>query len=653
MAELLTPGVIIQEVEFGPQPIEGVSTSTAGFVGETERGPSEGPPTLVTTFADFQRKFGGLLSGKDLPYSISGFFDNGGRRAFISRAVGSGSTRGVFNPTVDAGNYNVRLTSGSISSGSQTVLTLSSVVGIIVDPLNNTLNLIPIGAPTGTSYKVVKVDGATGTVVIDAPNVVAGPNTHFAQIPGTTVSNVLAVQARDFGPYSERIGVLVDATYGDSVRVVSFVDSQNIIVSNVAPFAVGMRIQLETPYASGQKRETARIAAVDIIANKLTLVAALANTYAAGNKVFVINWRTTVTFDGAVVETLSSLRSTSTADMDADVAAASQWIRVSFDQLTDERLPTFPNGAGRQLSPGSAPAPSATDVVGIEVPSRTGLKAIEAQQGVSIIAAPGFTDEVVVGELIAQAERRQDRFAVFESSLVRTTNPIVPPDVTTVLAERGQYNSRYGAMYHPWLTVRDPLTNADIPIPPSGHVVGAYARTDNDRGVFKAPANVTLRALTGFLQTIPDGEQDLFNPAGVNILRAFDGLGSVIWGARTISAEPIWRYVPVRRLFIFIEQSLVRGTRFAVFEPNDTRLWARLRDAITNFLTTQWRAGALFGSKPQEAFFVKIDETTTTEDDRANGRLNILIGLAPVRPAEFIVFQIGQAPSSVIIAEQS
>jgi phage tail sheath protein FI len=185
--------------------------------------------------------------------------------------------------------------------------------------------------------------------------------------------------------------------------------------------------------------------------------------------------------------------------------------------------------------------------------------------------------------------------------------------------------------------MRDPITNLIIPVPPSGHVIGAYARTDNERGVFKAPANVVVRSISGFTHDIPDGEQDILNPAGVNVLRRFDGLGNVIWGARTISSETLWRYVPVRRLFIFIEQSLVRGTRFAVFEPNDLRLWARLRDAVTNFLTTQWRAGALFGAKPEEAFFVRVDETTTTEEDRQLGRVNIIVGIAPVRPAEFII----------------
>jgi uncharacterized protein len=300
-------------------------------------------------------------------------------------------------------------------------------------------------------------------------------------------------------------------------------------------------------------------------------------------------------------------------------------------------------------------------VVGVDVPPRSGLNAIEQQDGISIIAAPGFGSGVpapgggvfddVVGELIGQAERKLDRIAVFET--LDGTNPNVTPpvDVNALLNERGKWNSQYAAMYAPWLEITDPLTGATIPVPPSGHVVGAYAGTDNLRGVFKSPANVVIQGITGFTRDIPTGEQDLLNPAGVNVLRNFPGLGNVIWGARTIAADPLWKYVSVRRLFIFIEQSLVQGTRYAVFEPNDTNLWARLRDSVANFLTTQWRAGALFGTTAQQAFFVRVDETTTTQDDRDNGIVNILVGIAPVKPAEFIVFQIGQAPESVIIAE--
>jgi phage tail sheath protein FI len=315
----------------------------------------------------------------------------------------------------------------------------------------------------------------------------------------------------------------------------------------------------------------------------------------------------------------------------------------------------FPRGEPISLDGGFDNDPvDSEDIIGLETPPRSGLKALEAQDGINIIAAPGLVKQVseadpedallVAGELIAQAERKMDRFAVFESN--------DDSDIGLVLQFRNKFNSRFGAMYHPWLRTRDPATNVIIPVPPSGHVMGAYARTDNERGVFKAPANVVVRGISGFTRDIPDGEQDILNPAGVNVLRRFDGLGNVIWGARTISSETLWRYVPVRRLFIFIEQSLVRGTRFAVFEPNDLKLWARLRDGVTNFLTTQWRAGALFGAKPEEAFFVKVDETTTTEEDRQLGRVNIIVGIAPVRPAEFIIFQIGQAPQSVIIAEQ-
>lgn len=650
MAELLTPGVIIQEVEFGPQPIEGVSTSTAGFVGETEWGPSSGSPSLVTSFADFQRRFGGFVAGAHLPHAVRGFFDNGGRRAFIARVVGSGASNGLL--TLDSSDYNVRLTSATVPTGGNTSVTLTSVVGITLG--GSSLSFVPLGGGSAVTVTVLKVDSATGTVLFSGVHSFS-PTTHYAQIAADDDTGVVTVLARDPGGFSGRMGVLIDATYGDNVRIESSPATDSVVVSSVTPFQVGMRVQVERLFSDGSPaREVAEVGAIDSVARKLTFTANLTGTYPPGSKVFVISWRSTVTLDGTVVETLSSLRTTSPADLVADVAATSQWIRI--DDSTPPTIdpaagvfPAFLQGVGQTLSAGSAGAIDESSYVGVELPSRTGLKAIEAQQGISIIAAPGRTEPLVVGELVAQAERRMDRFAVFESPLA---NPDAPPDVTTVLTERGQYNSRYAAMYHPWLITRDPLTGKDIAVPPSGHVLGAYARTDNDRGVFKAPANVVLRGITNFVQSIPDGEQDLFNPAGVNILRRFDGLGNVIWGARTISAEPIWRYIPVRRLFIFIEQSLVRGTRFAVFEPNDTRLWARLRDAVTNFLTTQWRAGALFGAKPEEAFFVRVDETNNTEDDRANGRLNILIGIAPVRPAEFIVFQIGQAPNSVIIAEQ-
>jgi phage tail sheath protein FI len=173
-------------------------------------------------------------------------------------------------------------------------------------------------------------------------------------------------------------------------------------------------------------------------------------------------------------------------------------------------------------------------------------------------------------------------------------------------------------------------------------VVGVYARTDDLRGVFKAPANETLNGVLDLEYDIRDADQDTINPRGVNAIRRFPGRGIRIWGARTLTSDSLWRYVSVRRLFIFLERSIYEGTQWVVFEPNDPRLWARVVDSIRLFLRTQWREGALFGRKEEQAFFITCDETTMTQDDILNGRLICEIGIAPVRPAEFVIFRIFQ-----------
>jgi phage tail sheath protein FI len=190
--------------------------------------------------------------------------------------------------------------------------------------------------------------------------------------------------------------------------------------------------------------------------------------------------------------------------------------------------------------------------------------------------------------------------------------------------------------------VRDPSVKRNVYVAPSGHMAGIYARVDVERGVHKAPANEVIRGITKIAQDVTKREQDLLNPKGINALRFFPGRGNRVWGARTLSSDSSWKYINVRRLFIFVEESIDEGTQFVVFEPNDEPLWARVRQTITNFLTTVWRSGALQGTKPDEAFFVKCDRTTMTQDDIDNGRLICLIGIAPVKPAEFVIFRIQQ-----------
>ena len=218
-----------------------------------------------------------------------------------------------------------------------------------------------------------------------------------------------------------------------------------------------------------------------------------------------------------------------------------------------------------------------------------------------------------------------------------------------VRAFRGRFDSTYAALYHPWIITLDPLERAaqgapprKLPLPPSGFVCGIYARTDIERGVHKAPANEVVRGLTQFEININKPRQDVLNPEGINALRFFPGRGSRVWGARTMSSDPEWKYVNVRRLFIYLEHSIDKATQWAVFEPNNERLWANIRRTVEDFLLVQWRSGALLGEKPEKAYFVRCDRTTMTQNDLDNGRMICLIGVSPTKPAEFVIFRIGQ-----------
>ena len=190
-----------------------------------------------------------------------------------------------------------------------------------------------------------------------------------------------------------------------------------------------------------------------------------------------------------------------------------------------------------------------------------------------------------------------------------------------------------------------------ILVPPGGHVAGVYARVDQEKGVHKAPANEVVNGALGLEFNITKGEQDVLNPRGVNCIRAFPGRGILIWGARTAASDPAWKYLNVRRLFIFVEKSIELGTQWVVFEPNDEKLWARVKQTINQFLMGVWRSGALMGTTEEEAFFVKCDRTTMTQNDIDNGRLVVLVGIAPVKPAEFVIFRIAQVAKGSEVSE--
>jgi hypothetical protein len=215
------------------------------------------------------------------------------------------------------------------------------------------------------------------------------------------------------------------------------------------------------------------------------------------------------------------------------------------------------------------------------------------------------------------------------------------PDTTDLAAVRGfraSFDTPSAAIYHPWLRVAGTVN----PVPPDGHIAGIFARSDRTRGVHKAPANEIIRGIRGFASTVTTSLQDVLNPEGINCLRAITGRGRRVWGARTVSSDPEWKYISVRRLCTYFERSIERGTQWAVYEPNAQPLWAAVRREIEDFLHQAWRSGALHGTKPEEAYFVRCDRSTMTQTDIDNGRLICLVGVAPVRPAEFVIFRIGQ-----------
>ena len=274
---------------------------------------------------------------------------------------------------------------------------------------------------------------------------------------------------------------------------------------------------------------------------------------------------------------------------------------------------------------------------------RTGLEAFVENQAVSLMLIPGVTIPEVVIALVGQCERLKDRFAILD----------MPKDlykVKDLLEYREMIDSTYAAMYHPWVQVFDRSANKPDFIPPSGAVAGVYARTDATRGVHKAPANEVVFS-SGLSVNYNKSEQDYLNPAGINLIRTIPGQGIRIWGARTASSNSNFKYVNVRRLFIFVEESIKANTNWVVFEPNDTSLWDRVRTTISDFLDGLWRAGMLAGASRAEAFFVDIGPDTMTREDISNGRLICNIGIAPSKPAEFVVFRVTQFTAEAAAAE--
>ncbi|MER7950421.1 phage tail sheath family protein [Streptomyces sp. NPDC096079] len=294
-----------------------------------------------------------------------------------------------------------------------------------------------------------------------------------------------------------------------------------------------------------------------------------------------------------------------------------------------------------------------------EAGARTGFAALETIDEITMVAVPDLMSAYQRGAIddeglrtvqlavISHCEQMGDRVAVLDA----------PPglnarQVRDWRMDEAGYDSRFATLYYPWVRVFDPAAGHNTTVPPSGHIAGVWARSDAERGVHKAPANEVIRGAVDLEIRLSKGEQDLLNPIGVNCVRAFPGRGIRIWGARTLSSDPAWRYLNVRRLFNYLEESILLGTQWVVFEPNDDRLWSSIRRNVTAFLTEEWRRGALFGRTAAEAFYVKCDAENNPQESIDQGRVVCEIGVSPVKPAEFVVFRLAQFSDSTSLIDE-
>ncbi|MFD1565131.1 phage tail sheath family protein [Haloarchaeobius amylolyticus] len=568
MPEYLSPGVYVEEVDSGTKSVEGVSTSTAGFLGETERGPVE--PTLVTSVSEFKRTFGSSPQSSNLDVAVDGFFKNGGSRCYVGRVAAAEPTDVATTTLVDEDRNDV-ITVKAIGPGAWG----SSIAAIVDDGENDYFDLT-------LRYWSCDIE-AVSKPASDQPD------------PAPDIEEVYEDMSADPESsqfYEKQIpgSVLVDLEQQGDGRPA---DGLSWLSREVPDeYADGGLIEV------GGESEPAAYVPDDLEDRDYTELQGIA-------KPFDID------------------ASQSQEELQADLEAIrSGEMEVEVDVVSD--LSAAPETEEVALS----------DYEGVNEPGmRTGLAAFRELDDISLVCVPDENDiEGLTEAVVAHCENMGERFAILQA----------PQNAGAVSEIETPVDSSYAAYYYPWVEAADPSTNRTKLVPPGGHVAGIFARSDVEHGVHKAPANEVVQGILGVQHTITKGEQDVLNPKGVNCIRSFQGRGIRLWGARTTASDPSWKYVNVRRLFLYIEQSIDEGTQWAVFEPNDEDLWARVRQSAENFLTTVWRDGGLQGSTADEAFYVKCGEETMTQDDIDNGRLIVEIGIAPVKPAEFVVFRISQ-----------
>ncbi len=629
MPEYLAPGVYVEEVSFRSKSIEGVSTTTTGFVGATRYGPILLTPDVITSVVEFERTYGDRQqlqfdSGSDtrdnfMWHAVRAFFENGGKRLYIARVYkptsGDLLTLDGFDPATGPAPPGFARSTGSSQIG---------VFARFPGAAGNMQVRITLTA----GQNVFSVDAGTPTVRGLYQNDLVLLQEGGGSLPAAVFA--LAVPAVQDGvqtwrfhragdsPPGER--QLADLTAGSTVRVVTA--TVTVFPPDPAtPSLVYPGLALDPSHR--------RAGAPDSLQSQFAL--AQPSLGRARSVPIVMFFGSLAKADGIAVvnEILAGKSSLLTALLSTTSTDADRSVNVPLSGGDDGLLPDVFDYEGIGGDPDSK--------------VKSGLTAFEDIDDISIVAAPGSTAAyaadppgvlAIAGALLTHCTNMRYRIAVLDSGDQQS--------IADVRDMRAKLDSTYGALYYPWITIIDPLTGNELNVPPSGAVCGIYARNDINRGVYKAPANEVVETAIGLEKILNKAQQDVLNPLGVNCFRSFEGRGFRLWGARTISSDPEWKYVNLRRYFAYLEHSIDKGTQWAVFEPNGDLLWANVRRTISDFLLDEWQNGALLGDKPETAYFVKCDRSTMTQNDLDNGRLVCLVGVSALRPAEYVIIRIGQ-----------
>jgi phage tail sheath protein FI len=643
MASPTYPGVYVEEVSSGVHPIQAAGTSTAAFIGVAEKGDIN-KAVKVYNFTEFQSLYGGFQSNSYLSHAVFQFFNNGGTQCYIIR-VGNNTIAAAITLNDRGTAAQESLTVSAISTG----VWGNSLALLVTDGTNdpdNEFNLSVFweGATSPLeSFKNLSMNP-------DSPNFVETvassskyisikvnqSNTNYQK--GSSCGSAAPLSLEGTGRSLIRININNDGY--QEVDLADAVGSGTGQVSNLgsaANIATAIAYVVKDLTKLRQSTEQAAFNSFTCVVNgdgKLLLTSGKEGSASA----VVVAPSSTASKDASGLLKLGKLN------------GGQELLGTAMMRPSKNPSGTPPDNyflVGDNAAPTtevkSVTAGSDGDSITNHTPYTQAFTLLDKIDDVSLIAVPGIGASDVVGEGVNYCANRSLSDCFFIGDMALSDDTV--DEAKTFMAAITPKNS-YGAVYLPWLKMNDPTGKSTEPItvPPSGYVAGLFAKTDAQRGVWKAPAGtaVALGGAMGVAVNFTDVQQGNLNPLNINVIRQFAGSGIVLWGARTVSSDAEWNYVPVRRMGIFLRVSIYRGIQWAVFEPNDEELWSQLRLNIGSFMMTLYRQGAFQGSMPSQAFFVKCDKETTTQDDINLGIVNVLVGFAPLKPAEFVIVKISQ-----------